>query len=474
MAAYETVIGLEIHVELKTESKIFCSCPTTFGAAPNTQVCPVCLGMPGTLPVLNEKVVDYAVKAGLATNCEIAGYSKQDRKNYVYPDLPKAYQISQYDLPLCEHGWLNIATKSGEKRIGITRIHIEEDAGKLVHDPDAGTLIDCNRCGVPLIEIVTEPDIRSAEEAVAFLEKLRSTIIYTGISDCKMNEGSLRCDVNLSIRPKGQEAFGTRTETKNLNSFQSVRRAIEYETSRQIRAVEAGERIVQATMRFDAATGKTSVMRSKENANDYRYFPDPDLAAIELPASRVEELRQEIPMLPEQRQARYVERFSLTAYDASVITAEPAIAEYFEAAAAATPFPKLAANLLITDIFRLRGGEEGAPPIAPTHLAALATLLGQGEISSSAGKRVLSALWEKDESPEAVVDRLSLRQISDDAALRPAVEQVLVENPAAVADFRAGKQSAIKALMGKAMQATGGKGNPARLQELLQQALKEK
>lgn len=474
MAAYETVIGLEIHVELKTESKIFCSCPTTFGAAPNTQVCPVCLGMPGTLPVLNEKVVDYAVKAGLATNCEIAGYSKQDRKNYVYPDLPKAYQISQYDLPLCEHGWLNIATKSGEKRIGITRIHIEEDAGKLVHDPDAGTLIDCNRCGVPLIEIVTEPDIRSAEEAVAFLEKLRSTIIYTGISDCKMNEGSLRCDVNLSIRPKGQEAFGTRTETKNLNSFQSVRRAIEYETSRQIRAVEAGERIVQATMRFDAATGKTSVMRSKENANDYRYFPDPDLAAIELPASRVEELRQEIPMLPEQRQAMYVERFSLTAYDASVITAEPAIAEYFEAAAAATPFPKLAANLLITDIFRLRGGEEGAPPIAPTHLAALATLLGQGEISSSAGKRVLSALWEKDESPEAVVDRLSLRQISDDAALRPAVEQVLAENPAAVADFRAGKQSAIKALMGKAMQATGGKGNPARLQELLQQALKEK
>ena len=279
---YETVIGLEVHVELKTDTKIFCSCPTTFGAEPNTHCCPVCMGMPGTLPVLNKKVVDYAVKAGLATNCTITQKSKQDRKNYFYPDLPKAYQISQYDLPLCEHGHIDINVGGEEKRIGITRIHIEEDAGKLVHDDKYGTMIDCNRCGVPLIEIVSEPDIRGPEEAIAYLEKLRAIIMYTGVSDCKMQEGSLRCDVNLSVRKKGETKFGTRTEMKNLNSFSFISKAIEYEYKRQVEAIEAGEKIYQEPRRFDANTGKTYSMRRKENANDYRYFPDPDLPFIEI------------------------------------------------------------------------------------------------------------------------------------------------------------------------------------------------
>ena len=319
---YEMVIGLEVHVELKTATKIFCSCPTTFGAAPNTQCCPVCMGFPGTLPVLNKKVVEYAVKAGLATNCKIANYSKEDRKNYFYPDLPKAYQISQYDLPLCEHGWLDIETEAGSKRIGITRIHIEEDAGKLVHDDVHGTMIDCNRCGVPLIEIVSEPDIRSAEEAKAYLQKLRAIILYTGISDCKMEEGSLRCDVNLSVRKVGAEAFGTRTEMKNLNSFQFIVKAIEYEYKRQVDAIEAGETVVQETRRFDTATGKTNTMRTKEDADDYRYFPDPDLPPIEMSDERIAAFAAEIPELPDARKARYIEKYGLTPYDGEILTSD--------------------------------------------------------------------------------------------------------------------------------------------------------
>ena len=326
---YEMVIGLEVHVELKTKTKIFCNCKTDFGAEPNTHVCPVCMGMPGTLPVLNRKVVDYAIKAGLATNCTIARFSKQDRKNYFYPDLPKAYQISQYDLPLCEHGHVDIETENGAKRIGITRIHIEEDAGKLVHDDKLGTLIDCNRCGVPLIEIVSEPDIRSAEEADAYLRKLRAAILYTGVSDCKMNEGSLRCDVNLSVRKPG-EPFGTRTEMKNLNSFQFIAKAIDYEYHRQVDALESGEGVVQETRRFDANSGKTYSMRKKEDANDYRYFPDPDLPPIVITEEKLAALKAEIPMLPDERKAIYTEKFGLTAYDSEVITNELAVADYFE------------------------------------------------------------------------------------------------------------------------------------------------
>ena len=363
---YEMVIGLEVHVELKTKTKIFCSCPTTFGAEPNTHTCPVCMGMPGTLPVLNKQVVEYAVMAGLATNCKIANYSKQDRKNYFYPDLPKAYQISQYDLPLCEHGWLDIEVEGGTKRIGITRIHIEEDAGKLVHDSERGTMIDCNRCGVPLIEIVSEPDIRSAEEAKAYLQKLRATILYTGISDCKMNEGSLRCDVNLSVRKKGTEKFGTRTEMKNINSFAFVVKAIEYEYKRQVEAIEAGETIVQETRRFDANTGKTSSMRSKENANDYRYFPDPDLPPIELTDEVIKKLGSQIPSLPDERKALYMKKYGLSAYDSEILTTDMAEADYFEQAAAKTDYPKLLANILIRRSQGLSPPRPLNPPYPPT------------------------------------------------------------------------------------------------------------
>ena len=318
MQDYEMVIGLEVHVELKTETKIFCGCSTKFGAPPNTQCCPVCTGMPGSLPVLNGKVVEYAVMAGLATNCEIATYSKQDRKNYFYPDLPKAYQISQYDLPLCSHGYLDIETEAGKKRIGITRIHIEEDAGKLTHVEGHGTLIDCNRCGVPLIEIVSEPDLRSAEETKAYLQKLRAIILYTGVSDCKMNEGSFRCDVNLSIRKKGSDQLGTRTEMKNLNSFQSVVKAIEYEFARQVSVLDEGGEVIQETRRFDMNTGKTASMRSKENADDYRYFPDPDLVPIVVSDTFRKELEDRIPVLPDQRKQQYQSQYGLSSLTAAL------------------------------------------------------------------------------------------------------------------------------------------------------------
>ena len=333
---YEMVAGLETHVELKTATKIFCGCSTAFGAEPNTQCCPVCTGMPGSLPVLNRQVVHYAIKAGLAVNCRIASYSKEDRKNYFYPDLPKAYQISQYDLPLCENGYLDIETGEGRKRIGITRIHIEEDAGKLIHQEGKGTLIDYNRCGVPLIEIVSEPDFRSVEEIKAYLRKLRATILYTGVSDCKMNEGSLRVDVNLSVRKKGEETLGTRTEMKNLNSFQFIAKAVEYEFRRQVEALEAGEEIIQETRRFDQASGKTFSMRRKEDANDYRYFPDPDLPPIEVSPDLLRELQAQIPVLPDQRKKEYVKRFGLTDYAAEQITLSREAADYFEQAARRT------------------------------------------------------------------------------------------------------------------------------------------
>ena len=471
---YEMVIGLEVHVELKTKTKIFCSCPTTFGAEPNTQCCPVCMGMPGTLPVLNRKVVEYAIKAGMATNCTIARYSKQDRKNYFYPDLPKAYQISQYDLPLCEHGHLDIETSTGSKRIGITRIHIEEDAGKLVHD-DSGTFVDCNRCGVPLIEIVSEPDIRSAEEAVAYLQKLRATILYTGVSDCRMQEGSLRCDVNLSVHKPG-EPFGTRTEMKNLNSFQFIQKAIEYEYKRQVQAIENGEEIVQETRRFDEKTGKTFSMRRKEDANDYRYFPDPDLAPIEMSEQKLSELQAAIPELPDARKAKYMEQYGLTAYDAEMITGTPEMADYFEAAAAATAYPKQAANLILTEVFRLLAaeGEDAAQiPVSAAHLAALVTMTADGKINSSTETKVLSDLWKSgDADPESYVREHGLEQISDRAVLEAMVDAVIEQNPKSVADFKKGKTNALKSLVGQIMGKTGGRANPVIVQELIDEKAK--
>ncbi len=469
---YEMVIGLEVHVELKTKTKIFCNCKTDFGAEPNTHVCPVCMGMPGTLPVLNRKVVDYAVKAGLATNCQIARFSKQDRKNYFYPDLPKAYQISQYDLPLCEHGYVDIETENGAKRVGITRIHIEEDAGKLVHDEKLGTLIDCNRCGVPLIEIVSEPDIRSAAEADAYLRKLRAAILYTGVSDCKMNEGSLRCDVNLSVRKPG-EPFGTRTEMKNINSFQFIAKAIDYEYRRQVDAVESGEGVIQETRRFDANTGKTYSMRKKEDANDYRYFPDPDLPPIVITEQKLAELKAEIPMLPDERKALYTEKFGLTAYDSEVITNELAVADYFETAAEKTRYPKLAANMLITDVLRACDTESGMLPVKPERLAALSDLLGDGKINSLTAKKIIAALLESDFDPEDYVMAHGLEQINDRAVLEEFVREVLASDSKSVSSYKAGKTAALKAVVGKVMAKTAGKANPITVNELVEALISE-
>lgn len=467
---YEMIIGLEVHIELKTETKIFCSCPTGFGAEPNTQCCPVCAGLPGALPVLNKKVVEYAVKAGLATHCQIARLSRQDRKNYFYPDLPKAYQISQYDLPLCEHGYLTIETASGPKQVGITRIHIEEDAGKLVHDEQKGTFIDLNRCGVPLIEVVSEPDMRSAEEARAYLQKLRTVILSTGISDCRMNEGSLRCDVNLSIRPVGETRLGTRTEIKNLNSFQSMVRAIEYEFARQVEDVRAGQSIVQETRRFDQASGKTYSMRGKEEANDYRYFPDPDLPPIALDSEEIEALRAALPASPDARESQYVKEYGLSAADARRIAADADLAEYFEQGAKTCAHPRIMANLLISEALPLSGTEPIR--VKAGDLARLADMLAADEINSSTAKRVLREIAQDGQPPRQVVDRLGLWQINDERALGEIVRQVLEESAALVESYRRGKQAALKGLIGQAMAKSNGLGNPVKIEALLRETLK--
>lgn len=467
---YEMVIGLEVHVELKTNTKIFCSCSTAYGAEPNTQTCPVCMGLPGVLPVLNGKVVEYAVKAGLATNCTIAHDSKQDRKNYFYPDLPKAYQISQYDLPLCEHGYIEIETAEGSKKIGITRIHIEEDAGKLIHDDSYGTMIDCNRCGVPLIEIVSEPDIRSAEEASAYLEKLRAIILYTGISDCKQNEGSFRCDVNLSIRKKGETTFGTRTEMKNINSSHFVVQAIEYEYRRQVDLLRSGGTVVQETRKFDQDTGKTCAMRSKENANDYRYFPDPDLPPIELTDDDILHLQSQIGELPDAKKKKFVDTFGLSAYDSDALLDDPNVAYYFEAVIQHTSYYKIVANILITDILRMCK-DEFVCPISAEHMAKLATLFGEQVINSSTVKKLLKRMWQEDFDPAVAVEQEGLAQINDGVVLSQIVDEVLQRSEKLVRDYQQGKQKAFEALMGSAMGKTGGKANPVILSEILKSKL---
>ena len=468
---YEMVIGLEVHVELKTKTKIFCNCETSFGAEPNSHTCPVCMGLPGTLPVLNDKVVEYAVKAGLATNCKIANFSKQDRKNYFYPDLPKAYQISQFDLPLCEHGYLDIETESGSKRIGITRIHIEEDAGKLVHDDIHGTMIDCNRCGVPLIEIVSEPDIRSAEEAKAYLQKLRAIILYTGISDCKMNEGSFRCDVNLSVREKGTEKFGTRTEMKNINSFQFVVKAIEYEYKRQIEAIEDGEEIVQETRKFDADTGKTYSMRGKENANDYRYFPDPDLPPIELSDEKIEKIKTTIPELPDARKKKYMEKYGISAYISEKIISDMDMADYFEKVATLAKTPKVVANLLVGEVARLNTAEMFCCPISAVNMAKLSDLISDEVINTSTAKKLIARMWEDDSDPVLIVEKENLKQINDRDFLAKIATDVIENSPKLVSDYKNGKQQAIKALMGQAMGKTAGKANPVILEEIIKKLI---
>lgn len=482
--SWEMVIGLETHVELSTQSKIFCSCKTDFGAEPNTHVCPVCMGLPGALPVFNEAVLRRAAMAGYALNCHVHHRSRFDRKNYFYPDLPKAYQISQFYRPLCEGGWLTVQTTAGERRIGITRIHMEEDAGKLVHDEQNGTLLDMNRCGVPLIEIVSEPDIRSAEEAVGYLRKVRAILTYIGASDCRMNEGSLRCDVNLSIHQPG-EPFGVRTEMKNLNSFQSVERAIQAEFERQVAAVEAGEEIVQETRRYDQKTGKTYTMRRKENSADYRYFPDPDLPEVRLTDTDMAEIQAAIPVLPDARRDAYIRDYALTAYAAEQLTAERWLAEYFEEAAARAQSPVSVANLMQGEVFAIMGartaeaekagtpGPEGRAslPIAPGNLAKLADLLAGGRVNSSTGKKILAVLFAQDCDPEAYAADQELFSVGDDAALREAVTAALAANPDMVESYRKGKVTVERALMGKAMAVTRGKADPERLAILLHSAL---
>ena len=473
---YEVIIGLEVHAELSTKTKIFCSCPTKFGAAPNTQTCPICMAMPGTLPVLNEKVVEYAVKAGLATNCEISRNSKNDRKNYFYPDLPKAYQISQYDKPLCEHGYVEIDTKEGKKKIRLTRIHIEEDAGKLNHDDfGRGSLVDLNRAGVPLIEIVSEPDLRSSEEVDLYLRKLKSILEYIEVSDCKMQEGSLRADVNVSIRKKGAKEFGTRTEMKNMNSFRSITRAIEYEIDRQVDVVDNGGTIEQETLRWDEVSGKTFSMRDKEDAQDYRYFPDPDLVAIKLSDEYIENIKNTLPELPESRKQRYLTEYKLSEKDANIITSSKYLSDLFEGASKICNNPKAVNNWIISDISRILNETEMDPveiPFDSKQLAKLVILIDKGTISSSIAKKVLVEMFEHPRDPEDIIDEKGWVQISDEGAIKEVVLKVLENNPKSVEDYKAGKEKALGFLVGQAMKETRGKANPQMLNQMFKEELK--
>lgn len=475
---YEMIIGLETHVELRTERKVFCACPNVYGAEPNTCVCPTCMGLPGALPVFDRESLMLAAKAGLALNCDIHPESRFDRKNYFYPDLPKAYQITQFYHPLCENGYVDIRTDAGEKRIGITRIHIEEDAGKLSHTPD-GLEIDLNRCGVPLIEIVTEPDIRSAAEAVAYLKKLRAILVYTGVSDCRMNEGSLRCDVNLSLHKPGTP-FGVRTEMKNLNSFQSVERAIEAERVRQAALLDAGECVAQETRRYDQKTVTTHAMRRKENSADYRYFPEPDLPPVHISQRELDDIRQTIPALPDERREGYMQRDGLTAYAAEQIAAERWLAEYYEQAAQQAQSPVALANLILGEVFAqitLRDiqhtgdRDESSLPIAPAHLAALSNMAHAGRVNSTTAKKILAAMFDSDCDPEQYAQAHDLFLLTDENLLREKVQEVLDGNDAMVQSYRAGKVNVAKALMGKAMGACRGKADAELLNRILLELL---
>ena len=472
---YEMIVGLEVHVELNTKTKIFCSCSTEFGAPVNKNVCPVCMGLPGALPVLNKKAVEYAVKAGLATGCSIAESTRLDRKNYFYPDLPKAYQISQYDTPICYGGKITLSEANAKKDIRINRIHLEEDAGKLIHDSEHGTMIDYNRCGVPLIEIVSEPDIRSADEAREYLTRLRTAILYTGISDCRMNEGSFRCDVNLSVRKKGDTALGARTEMKNINSFAFVAKAIEYEFARQVEVIESGGKIIPETRRFDAATGKTYTMRSKESAADYRFFPEPDILPFKIDAETIKRLENEIPVLPDERKRLYVKEYGLALSDADVITSNPELADYFENAAKATEFPKLAANILLSELLALTDQQDFDCPVSFTALSELATLSGNRTINSTTVKKLIKlAILPENQgvSVHALVDKYNLSQINDKALLSDILNSVIRDNPKLISDYKNGKTAAAKSLIGRVMGKTGGKANPALVARLVEEELK--
>ncbi|NLY55778.1 MAG: Asp-tRNA(Asn)/Glu-tRNA(Gln) amidotransferase subunit GatB [Firmicutes bacterium] len=476
---YETVIGLEVHAELRTDSKLFCGCSTKFGADPNGQTCPVCLGMPGALPVLNKKAVDYAIEAGLALNCEIQEYSKFDRKHYFYPDLPKAYQCSQFDFPLCKNGKVTIHVNGVTKDIGINRIHLEEEAGKSVHSGDNilgsdYSLEDFNRGGIPLIEIVSEPDMRSPEEAYAYLTTLKSILQYTGVSDCKMEEGSLRCDANISLRPVGSTEFGTKVELKNLNSFRAVQKALEYEQQRQARLLDKGEPIIQETRHWDETTGKTHSMRTKEQADDYRYFPDPDLVPLIVSPEWIEEVRARLPELPPAKFERFVREYGLPEYDANLIIATKAQADFFEATVALYNDPKTVSNWMMGELTRLlktSGQEIEDCKVTPELLAKLLTLVDNGTISGTAAKSVLEEVFATGKDPELIVQEKGLAQISDTAELEKIVAAVIAANPASVEDYRNGKDKALGFLVGQVMKETKGRANPKLVNELLRKQL---
>ena len=474
---YETVIGLEVHAELNTKTKIYCSCANEFGAEPNTKCCPICSGMPGVLPSLNEKVVESCVKAGLAMNCEITEYSKQDRKNYFYPDLPKAYQISQFDLPLCHDGYVDIYVNGETKRIGITRIHIEEDAGKLIHGLDGKeSFADYNRCGVPLIEIVTEPDFRSPEEAHVFLETLRNILLFIGVSDCKMQEGSLRCDVNVSVRPEGQKKLGTRSEMKNVGTFKGAVKAMEFERDRQIAILEQGGTIQQETRRWDDAKGESVLLRSKEDAHDYRYFPEPDIMPIHIQAETVEEIRKTIPELPNEKFKRYMAEYGLSEYDASLIAFHIYFAEFFEKCIQEGGNPKAISNWCLGDISKIlkqKEQEADAIPFAPKALVELTKLVEADKISNTSAKKVLDRMFETDKSPETLVKEMGLLQISDNSFLEGIVDEVMAENPDTPAQYKNGKTNVLGFLVGQVMKKSKGKANPQMVNPMIKERLEK-
>ncbi|MCI8315131.1 MAG: Asp-tRNA(Asn)/Glu-tRNA(Gln) amidotransferase subunit GatB [Lachnospiraceae bacterium] len=472
---YETVIGLEVHVELATKTKIFCGCSTAFGGAPNTHTCPVCTGMPGSLPVLNKQVVNYAVAVGLATNCTITQYCKFDRKNYFYPDNPQNYQISQLYLPICRNGRVDIETSEGKKSVGIHEIHMEEDAGKLIHDDwEDCSLVDYNRSGVPLIEIVSEPDMRSAQEVIAYLEKLRMIVQYLGASDCKLNEGSMRADVNLSVREVGTKEFGTRTEMKNLNSFRAITHAIEGERERQIELLEAGQQVIQETRRWDDAKEYSYAMRSKEDAQDYRYFPDPDLVPVYISDEWLAQIRDSQPEFREEKMARYKKEFDIPEYDIGIITDSKHLADLFEETVAICGQPKKVSNWLMGETLRLlkeKGMEAEDICFSPQNLAKLIGLVDSKAVNSTVAKEVFEVLFDKDIDPETYVEEKGLKTVNDEGALRRAVEEVIAVNPQSVEDYRNGKEKAIGFLVGQTMKVMKGKADPSMVNQILKELL---
>lgn len=472
---YQTVVGLEVHVELATKTKIFCGCKTEFGGEPNTHVCPVCSGMPGVLPVLNKKVVDFAIRTGLALNCDITRVNKFDRKNYFYPDLPKAYQISQLYLPICRNGKVEIEAESEKKHIGIHEIHMEEDAGKLVHDPwDDCTLVDYNRCGVPLLEIVSEPDFRSADEVIAYLTKLRDTLMYLGVSDCKMQAGSMRADVNISVMPLGSAKFGTRTELKNMNSFKAIYRAINFESARQIEIIENGGRVVQETRRWDANKDATFAMRSKENAQDYRYFPEPDLLPVEISDKWIKDIEDNMPELPEAKRTRYVKELGLTEYEALVLTSDRDIAKVFEAVTQKSGDAKETCNMVTGELMKLMSETSTLPEeleIDTDKMAALIKMINEKRINRNIAKEVLDAVFKKDVDPEKYVEEHSLAMLNDDSLIEGAIDKILADNTKSVEDYRSGKEKAFGYLVGQTMAYLHGKADPKSVNRILKEKL---